>query len=175
MVLKLAYRKLPFELGPLPPHADDCCPLAQLASTRRTSSRQTPKPNSRSKRGKKSQRQKRSTHPSRPTSGASSPAAEPPPQRQPTPVDPARELRIQKRLLKLQKHLELNALPGLHNTITPANSRTVTLSSNSSRPVESLERKLHKRQLTSQLSGDRSRDSSADTIGDTSKHKPGWL
>lgn len=137
--------------------------------------RQNPKATTRGKRGPKPRGHKRSTNPSRPTSGASSPAAEPPPpKRQPTPVDPARELRIQKRLLKLQKHLELNALPGLHNNAAPS-SRTTSTSSKTI-VVESLERKIHKRQLTSQLSGERSRDSSADTIGgDASKNKPGWL
>lgn len=184
LFVRTAYRKLPFELGPLPPHSPDCCPLALIPPTRRTTSR--PNPKNKGKRGKYIRQKKptassTSNNPSsRPASGASSPAAEPPPllpEREPTP-DASREMRIQKRLLKLQKHLELNALPGLHTTATTT-SRAAFSSTSSSCIVSttakavSLERKMHKRKLSGHLIDEHPQDGCADQPA--AKHKPGWF
>lgn len=169
-----AYRKLPYELGPLPPHAPNCCPLARLTPAKRIPRPKLPKNlPSTSRKQLAAAAVKRSggsrntvAQPSassspgrtRPSSVASNKNANQRMQLNSTGgastasstgsscADHMHDIRVQKRLLKLHKNLEVNVLPNHHSTAAPppsATSRTAALLATAS----SLEVRLHKRSV----------------------------
>lgn len=172
-----AYRKLPYELGPLPPHAPNCCPLACLTPTKRIPRPKQPKNPPATNRQRQTAAAKRpggSRHtPAQPSTSSS------PVRTRPSSVasnkaavqllnastgstanastgsnsssanscaDRVHDIRVQKRLLKLHKNLEVNVLPNHHSTAAPppsSTSRTAALLATAS----SLEVRLHKRNV----------------------------
>lgn len=157
-----AYRKLPFELGPLPPHPPDCCHLSKLRSSK--TNRQNSQPKNRNKKLKITKN---------PTRTITSIIEEHPQQEVTAEQEAADEMKrlldeqlLQKRLVKIQRQLEVQKPGSMTPTCDvrsfsfplqqPASKKSpvyFTASVDATRPAvltlksEPLEKKMHKRNI----------------------------